>query len=69
MSGKPKRTKKELRRRAEELALREREVLLGLTVLLALASVITPFLGVHWTVPAGSSIGAGLSALSARLRN
>jgi hypothetical protein len=68
MSGKPKRTKKELRRRSEELALREREVLLGLTVILALTSVIASFLGVHWPVPTGSSIGAGLTALGARLR-
>jgi len=42
MFGKPKRKKKELRRRSKELALLEREVLLALTVILALTSVIAP---------------------------
>lgn len=68
MFGKPKRKKKELRRWSEELALLERLVFLGLAVILALTSVIAPFLGVHWPVPTGSSIGAGLTALGARLR-
>jgi hypothetical protein len=68
MFGKQTRTKKELRRKSEELSLREREIFLRLTVLLVLSSVIATFLGVHWTVPPGVSVGAGLSALGARLR-
>ncbi len=53
--------------RTAELALREREVLLGLTIIFALMSVITTILGVHWTVPTSSSLGSGLSAFAARL--
>jgi hypothetical protein len=68
MSGKPKRTKKELQRKSEELALVERRVLLGLTVILALVSAVSPFLGTHWMVSAGSGVAAGLSALGGRLR-
>jgi hypothetical protein len=68
MFGKPPRTKKELRRQSEELGLLERMVLLALTVVLAVVSVVSPLCGAHWTVPAGSGVGAGLSALGARLR-
>jgi hypothetical protein len=68
MFGEPKWTRDQLSRKSEELALVERMVLLGLTVLLALAAAISPFVGVHWTVSAGSGVAAGLSALGARWR-
>ncbi len=69
MFSDPMRTKAELQRRSEELALIERMVLLGLTVLLALITAVSPFLGAHWTVSAGSGVGAGLSALGGHLRS
>lgn len=45
--GRPPKTKKDLKRKSEELALTERKVFLALAVLLALASVVSPFLGAH----------------------
>lgn len=59
---------------SEELALVERKLMLlerivrfPLTVSLALVSVVSPLLGAHWTVPAGSAVAtAVLSALGVR---
>ncbi len=65
---KPLKTKKELKRQSEELALTERRVFLVLAVVLALASVISPFLGVHGPFPTTTGVGAGLSVLGGYLR-
>jgi hypothetical protein len=62
------RTKKELKRKSEEFALTERWVFLVLAVVLALTSIVSPFLGVHGPFPATSGVGAGLSALAGYLR-
>ena len=62
------RSKKELKRKSEELALTERWVFLVLAVVLALASVVSPFLGAHGPFPATTGVGAGLSALAGYLR-
>lgn len=67
MAGQQHRTKKELRRKSRELELTERRVYLSLSVVLTLATVVSPFLGAHWAVPAGSGVGAGLAALRGRL--
>jgi hypothetical protein len=74
--GWPHKTKTELQRASEELALLERVVALVervvclvLTVVLALVSAVSLLLGVHWDIPAGASAGAAaLTALGARLR-
>jgi hypothetical protein len=68
------RTKEEIRHETEEIALLERKLRLlervvrfPLTVSLALVSVVSPFLGAHWTVPVGSAVAtAVLSALGVR---
>lgn len=62
------RTKKELKRKSEELALIERWVFMCLAVVLVLASVIGPFLDAHSPFPATTGLGAGLSALGGYLR-
>jgi hypothetical protein len=62
------RTSKELKRKSEELALTERWVFLVLAVVLAVASIVSPFLGMHGPFPAGSGVGAGLSAFAGYLR-
>lgn len=68
MAGRQHKSKKELERESLELDLTERRVFLGLSVTLTLTTVVTPFLGLHWTVPTGAGIGAGLSAMSGRLK-
>jgi hypothetical protein len=68
MAGQKHKSKKALERESRELALTERRVYLSLSVLLTLATAISPFLRVHWTVPAGTGIGAALSALTGRLK-
>jgi hypothetical protein len=66
MVGRQHKSKKELKRESRELELTERRVFLGLSVMLTLTTVISPLLGVHWAVPAGAGIGAGLSAARGR---
>ncbi|MGO9763604.1 MAG: hypothetical protein ACLP1Q_20320 [Solirubrobacteraceae bacterium] len=73
MAGQQHKSKKELERESRELELTERRVRLALsvipaltTLILTLATVISPFLGAHWMVPTGTSIGAGLTALGGR---
>ncbi|HTD07827.1 MAG TPA: hypothetical protein VK680_02955 [Solirubrobacteraceae bacterium] len=74
--GRQPKTKEEIRQASEELALLERKLTLlerivrfPLTVLLALVSAVSPLLGAHWTVPAGSAVAtAALSALGVHLR-
>jgi hypothetical protein len=72
MSGLPvrrsARTRKELKRKSEELALTERWVFLVLSVVLALTSVVSPFIGVHGPFPTTTGVGAGLSALAGYIR-
>lgn len=75
--GGQRRTKEEIRHETEEIALLEHKLRLlerivrfPLTVSLALASAVSPFLGAHWTVPAGSAVATGvLSALGVRRRH
>jgi hypothetical protein len=75
--GRQHKTKEEIRHETEELALLERKLILlerivrfPLTVSLALVSAVSPFLGAHWTVPAGSAMAtAVLSALGVRRRH
>jgi hypothetical protein len=76
LSGRQHKTREEIRHAAEELALLERKLMLleriirfPLTVLFALVSAVSPFLGARWTVPAGSAAAtAVLSALGVRRR-
>jgi hypothetical protein len=42
--------------------LTERRVLLGLTVMFAVLSAVSYFLGAYWPIPTGSGLGAFLSA-------
>jgi hypothetical protein len=48
--------------------LTERRVFLGLTVIFALMSAASYFVGAHWPVPAGSGLGAFLSGLGVHFR-
>ncbi len=66
MAGRQHKSKKELKRESRELELTERRIFLGLSVILTLTTVVSPFLGMHWAVPAGAGIGAGLSAVRGR---
>jgi hypothetical protein len=66
MAGRQHKSNKELKRESRELELTERRVFLGLSVILALTTVVSPLFGAHWTVPAGAGIGAGLSAARGR---
>jgi hypothetical protein len=68
MAGQQHKSKKDLERESRELALTERRVYLGQSVFLTLATAISPFLGAHWTVQAGTGAGAALSALTGRLK-
>lgn len=68
MAGQQHKSKKDLKREARELELTERRAYLRLSVLLTLATTVSPFLGAHWTVPAGSGVDAGLTALGGRLK-
>ena len=67
MFGEPKWTRDQLCRKSEELALIERMVFLGLTIVLTLGAAMSEFFGAHWTVSVGSGLAACLSALGARL--
>jgi hypothetical protein len=66
MAGRQHKSKKELQRESRELELTERRVFLGLSVTLTVTTVVGPFFGMHWAVPAGAGIGAGLSAVRGR---
>jgi hypothetical protein len=68
MAGQKHKSKKELKRESRELALTERRVYLRLSVPLTLATATSPFLGMHWTVPAGTGLGAAASAVTGRLK-
>ena len=68
MASKPHKTKKELQRESMELALTERRCFLRVTMVLSLSTALSSVLGAHWTLPAGTGIGAALSALSGYLR-
>jgi hypothetical protein len=68
MAGQQNKSKKDLKRESRELELTERRVYLRLSVVLTLTTAISPVLGAHWTVPAGTGIGAGLTALTSRLK-
>jgi hypothetical protein len=76
LSDRQHKTEEEIRHASEELALLERKLMLleritrfPLTVLFALVSAVSPLLGAHWTVPAGSAAAtAVLSALGVRRR-
>jgi Na+/proline symporter len=68
MAGQPHKSKKEIKRQSQEFALTERRVLLFVTVMLALATLISPFLGLHGGYPTATGVGAGLSAVSGRFR-
>lgn len=67
MAGPQHKSKKELERESRELELTERRVYLSLSVVLTLTTAISPFIGAHWTVPASTGVGAGLTALRGRL--
>ncbi len=67
MAAQQHKTRKELERESLELELTERRVYLCTSVVLTLATFVSPLLGAHWTVPAGAGAGAGLSALRGRL--
>jgi hypothetical protein len=64
MSRQQHKSKKDLMRESEELALTERRVFLVLSVALALASVLSPVFGVHGAFPMTTGLGAALSMLS-----
>jgi hypothetical protein len=63
MSSKRYKSKKDLKRKSEELALTERRVFLSLAVVFALTTVVSPFIGVHGRFEAATGAGAGLYAL------
>jgi len=62
MAGQQYKSKKR-RHKSEKLALVERCVFLVIAVVLALASVVSPLVGVHGMFPATEGVGAGLSML------
>jgi hypothetical protein len=73
--AKPRRTKKDLKRKSEELALTERRFALGREVgreicffVLTMATTVSVLHGAPWPVPGSTAILASLSALSSRRR-
>jgi hypothetical protein len=68
MSGSPYKSKKHLKRKSMELALTERRWFLFLSVVLSLTAAVSPFMGAHWPLPAGSGIGAAAAACASHLR-
>jgi hypothetical protein len=69
--AKPRRTKKDLKRKSEELALTERRFALGREIcffVLTMATTVSVLHGAPWPVPGSTAILASLSALSSRRR-